>query len=250
MMAQSITTRSVGTPTAVSQTTAVTTRALLAGGVAAGPMFIVVAGIQALTRPGFDIRRHAISMLSLGDLGWIQIANFVVTGVLTVACAVGMSRALGPGRGRTWGPRLIGAYGVGLAVAGVFRTDPALGFPPGSPAGMPAVMSWHAIVHSIAFFLLFASLIAACFVSARRFAALGLRRWAAYCAAVGVAAPALIVAGMIGPIGAGVPFFAAGVVAFSWVAALAAGLMTAPTVTGSTDIEIEPTSSSSPGRAR
>jgi hypothetical protein len=48
---------------------------------------------------GVDLSRHPLSLLSLGDLGWIQIANFVVTGVLYVACAVGMRRALGPGPG-------------------------------------------------------------------------------------------------------------------------------------------------------
>src|SRR5947207_11878704 len=73
------------------------TRALLNAGVVAGPLFIVVAFAQAFTRPGFDLRRHAISMLSLGDLGWIQVANFVLTGLLVVALAVGMRRALHPG---------------------------------------------------------------------------------------------------------------------------------------------------------
>jgi hypothetical protein len=53
---------------------------------------------------GFDLSRHPISLLSLGSLGWIQIANFVVTGGLYVACAVGMWRALRPGRNGTWGP--------------------------------------------------------------------------------------------------------------------------------------------------
>ncbi len=37
---------------------------------------------QAFTCPGFDLRRDAISILSLGDLGWIQVANFVVSGRL------------------------------------------------------------------------------------------------------------------------------------------------------------------------
>lgn len=56
------------------------TRALLACGVVAGPLFIVVALIQAFTRSGFDPVRHPLSLLSLGDLGWIQITNFVVGG--------------------------------------------------------------------------------------------------------------------------------------------------------------------------
>jgi hypothetical protein len=43
------------------------TTALLACGGAAGLLFIVANAIEIPTRGGFDIRRHAISMLSLGN---------------------------------------------------------------------------------------------------------------------------------------------------------------------------------------
>ena len=59
--------------------------------------------VQAFTREGFDLRRHPLSLLSLGELGWIQIGNFVVAGLLVVAFAVGLRRVLHPGRGGTWG---------------------------------------------------------------------------------------------------------------------------------------------------
>jgi hypothetical protein len=52
---------------------------LLVCGVALGPLFYVVVVLQILTRTGFDIRRHPLSLLSLGDAGWIQIANFILT---------------------------------------------------------------------------------------------------------------------------------------------------------------------------
>ena len=52
-----------------SEATTKVTKALLACGVIAGPLFMVVSLVQAFTRPGFDLKRHAISMLSLGDLG-------------------------------------------------------------------------------------------------------------------------------------------------------------------------------------
>jgi hypothetical protein len=107
------------------------TRVLLSCGVVAGPLFLAVVFAQALTRDGFDLSRHPISLLSLGELGWIQIANFVVAGVLYVACAVGMRRVLHPGRGGTWGPVLVGGLGVGLILAGVFVADAGAGFPPG-----------------------------------------------------------------------------------------------------------------------
>jgi hypothetical protein len=193
---------------------------LLACGVVAGPLFMVVALLQAFTRPGFDLRRHAISMLSLGDLGWIQIANFELTGLLAMALAVGMRRALHPGPAGTWGPPLIAAYGVGFVVAGVFRIDPALGFPPGAPEGFNG-FSWHASVHFLGFTVAFIGLIAACFVFARRFARLAQRGWATYCAATGVVAFVLIALGMTNVVPASMAFAVMGLVTSGWIAAMA-----------------------------
>ena len=65
------------------------TRQLLACGIASGIVFFAVGLGQAFTRAGFDLRHNAISQLSLGDLGWIQITSFIVTGLLAIACAVG-----------------------------------------------------------------------------------------------------------------------------------------------------------------
>ena len=62
------------------------TSTLLWTGIIAGPFFIIVALLQAFTREGFDLIRHPASLLSLGDLGWIQIANFVITGFFFIAC--------------------------------------------------------------------------------------------------------------------------------------------------------------------
>ena len=81
------------------------TRTLLAYGVIAGPVYVLVSLAQALTRAGFDLTRHPWSLLSNGGPGWIQITNFVATGLMTVALAVGLRRALRPGRGGTWAPR-------------------------------------------------------------------------------------------------------------------------------------------------
>jgi len=118
---------------------------------------------------------------------WIQIANFVVTGALFVACAVGLRRVLHPGRAGTWGPRLVGALGAGLIVAGVFVTDAGAGFPAGAPAGAPE-MSWHGALHEVGYVVVMVSWTAACFVFRRRFAAIGQRGWARACVATVVAA--------------------------------------------------------------
>jgi hypothetical protein len=161
------------------------TRALLACGVVAGPLFTVVGLIQAFTRPGFDLTHHALSLLENGDLGWIQISSFLLTGLLFVSCAVGMRRALSGSRGGTWGPRLIAILGVGLIGAAFFRADPGLGFPPGTPAGANT-LSWHGLGHLIVGTVAFLALIAVCFVFARRFASQRQRGWATYSAVTGV----------------------------------------------------------------
>jgi len=55
------------TPSPVAATTQ-TTR-LLACGILAGPLFLAVWLLQALTRDGFDPSRHPLSLLSLGSWG-------------------------------------------------------------------------------------------------------------------------------------------------------------------------------------
>ncbi|MFI0469680.1 DUF998 domain-containing protein [Saccharopolyspora sp. 5N102] len=148
------------------------TRSLLGYGVIAGPFYVVVGLAQALTRDGFDLSKHAWSLLSNGQLGWIQIANFIICGLMTVAAAIGLRRALTPGRGRTWAPSLLAAYGVSLIGAGIFRADPAQGFPAGTPE--TTTFSWHGMLHFMIGGIGFLCLIAACFVLAGYFSRDGL----------------------------------------------------------------------------
>jgi hypothetical protein len=90
--------------------------------------WVGVPGRRAL-REDYSALHQPVSMLSLGPGGWVQIANFVVSGLLMVACAVGLRRALRSGRGRTLGPLLIGVYGFGVVGAGMFSADPSLRLP-------------------------------------------------------------------------------------------------------------------------
>ena len=149
------------------------TRSLLGYGLVAGPFYVVVGLAQALTRDGFDLTRHDLSLLAAGPWGWIQIANLVLTGLMTVAAAVGMRRALrtlGGGPGATWGPWLVGAYGVGLVGAGVFVADPMNGYPPGTPDGPPAVVTVGGIGHLVFGGIGFLCLVAGALVLARHYA--------------------------------------------------------------------------------
>jgi hypothetical protein len=162
------------------------TKSLLGYGVVAGPFYVATILAQAIFRPGFDLTRDDASLLSNGSLGWIQIANFIITGVIVIACAIGVRRALLRGHAATWAPRLLALYGLGLVAAGVFVADPMNGFPPGAPAGRPHQLSLHGTLHIAAAGLAFLCLIAACFVLARRFAALGQGRWVLFSRATGV----------------------------------------------------------------
>ena len=178
---------SVGVAVQPTSTSPNSARALLACGAAAAPVFVVVVLAQGLSRAGFDFFKHPISLLSVGGPGWVQISNFIVTGLLFFAGAIGVRRRLGTGRAGTWGPRLLGAFGVALVAGGVFVADPALGFPPGTPEGLPDEFTWHGMLHAVAPVAGFLALSVACFVFARRAAGRQQRAWAAFCVFVGVA---------------------------------------------------------------
>ncbi|WCN79236.1 DUF998 domain-containing protein [Micromonospora sp. LH3U1] len=174
--------------TTVPETRLRRTRFLLGCGTVAGLLFPALSFGQAFTRSGFDLRRHALSALTLGDLGWLQFIAFVGTGLLAIAFAAGLWRALRPGRAGTVGPLLVGVYGVAMVGGGIFVPDPALGWPPGAPTGLPEQASTGSILHTVCGAAAFLSLIAAGLLLARRFAGQGRRGWALYSAASGAVA--------------------------------------------------------------
>ena len=176
-------------PTEVTTQTDRAARLLLAGGVVGTALFVVVLLVEGATRPGYSAWRNFGSELSLSSQGWEQVANFYMCGLLAIGFAVGLRRALRDGRGATWGPILLGIFGLALLSAGTFTTDPALGYPPGVPIHNTAFMheSLHSIIHGLSGLATFAALAAACFVLARRFAGNpAWRGWALYSVLVGL----------------------------------------------------------------
>jgi hypothetical membrane protein len=137
------------------------TKSLLGYGILAGPFYVTVSLAQAATRDGFDIRKHAWSLLSNGSLGWIHITNLVLTGLMVIAFAAGLRRALPS----VWAPRLIAVFGLSMVGAGIFRADPGAGFPSGTPT--ETVISWHGMLHFMVGGVGFLCLSAACLVLAR-----------------------------------------------------------------------------------
>jgi hypothetical protein len=200
------------------------TRSLLGYGVIAGPLYLIAGLAEALTRSGFDITRDDLSLLANGPLGWVHISLLVVTGLMTVAGAVGLRRALRHGPGGTWGPRLVGAYGLGLVAAGLLVADPMNGFPRGTPAGPAVHLSWHGIGHLAAAGAGFLCLVASCFVVARWFTSQGRRGWAVYSRVTGVAFLAGFAAAASGqdsPV-AVLAFWVAVAAAWAWLSAVSA----------------------------
>lgn len=205
------------------------TSALLTAGVAAGLLLTAVSYTLAFTRSGFDLTRHANSMLVLGDWGWIQSVDFVVCGLLLIAFGAGVWRVAAGIRSGRIAAVCVALYGL-LAgvVAGLNPTDPGSGFPPGRSGVEQA--STAATIHGVAGGLGFLAMTCGCFVLARYFARVGDRVWAVMSAAIGVAILAVL-AYMGASAGAQtetfnyVPTWVVGTVLWLYVAGVAARLL-------------------------
>lgn len=213
------TTRTDAAPSGPPPTAAPALALTLAGGVVAGPLYVVTWLGQATVRDGFDPTRHSASLLSNGPGGWVQVANFLVCGLLTVAAGVGLVRA---GAGRRGVGRGVSLYGLGLVAAGLFHADPVEGFPPGSAAG---TVSWHGLLHLAAGSIGFVGLVTAMLLAARRWARRGQPRRAAGSLVVGV----VYLAAFVGIASGGggrvtvVAFSVAVVAGWAWLSVVAAG---------------------------
>ena len=170
----------------VLYTSDVKTKTLLACGVLAGPLFTVIWLVAGATRANYDPLRHPISSLAIGELGWTQAANFIVTGLLTLAFAFGLGRRLQSPGGPTWGPRLIGVMAIGLLGAGFFVTDPLNGYPPGTP-NFSLEVTLPGRLHRLFSAFVFLGLPIGCFVFARFFTRQSQRKWVIYSVITGIA---------------------------------------------------------------
>ena len=131
------------------------TRRLLRCGMWAGPVFTATFLAEGAARDGYRPLRHPVSSLALGPRGWIQTANFAVTGVLCLAGAVGLRLTSDRLAGGRAGPILVAAAGAGLIGSAAFPTDPVGGYPPGTP-DLPARFSHAGTAHNLAAIPVFA----------------------------------------------------------------------------------------------
>jgi hypothetical membrane protein len=222
-----------------------TVKRLLLCGLVAGPLFIAAFALEGATRDGYDPVRHPVSSLALGEHGWAQTVNFLVTGALVVAYAVGLRRVLAPGKGSLFAPIGVGLWGVGLLGAGVFVTDPVSGYPAGTPP-LPDPATTAGTLHDVFSLVAFFALPVACLVMVRRFASERRWGWAIYSL---LTAPVFVALLFLASIGfaqefpeltevAGACQRACVAVGFAWLSLLAWHLMRrvpAPTAAGTPD---------------
>ena len=189
---------------------AAVTRSLLGWGVIAGPFYVVFGLVLAFTRPGFDITKHALSLLTLGDLGWLQRTNLILTGLMAIVAAFGILRAIRNGRGLAMGVLTI-IYGGGLILSAIFTPDPVEGFPLGSTGG---VFSLSGILHLLFGALGFLAIAVAAFAHSAWSRSIGAKSRVNSSIVLGI----LVIVGFVG--GAALSASSIGV-ALLWVAVLA-----------------------------
>ncbi|MET0812207.1 MAG: DUF998 domain-containing protein [Microbacterium sp.] len=187
------------------------TRSLLGWGVVAGPFYVIVGLILALTRPGFDLTKHALSLLMLGEWGWMQRVNLIISALMVLAAACGLYRAVRSGRGLAMAV-LVAVFGVCLVLSAIFPPDPVDGF----PLGATAQATTNGILHLVFGAIGFLALAGAAFA------------YAGWCRAestgpvwLGIVLGAVIVVGFVG--GAALAMVPAGV-GLLWLAVLAGWL--------------------------
>jgi hypothetical protein len=167
------------------------TRSLLGWGIVAGPFYLLLGVTQGLFRDGFDFSRHALSHLVNGPWGWVQTLNFILTGSMVIAAAVGIARVLGQERAMCW---LLSVFGVGMLLAAFFPADPVDGFPPGTSIGVPGSISTTGLLHFVVAGIGFVSLMASCFAAFFTFK----RRGEGSLSSFSIAAGLLIIFGLFG----------------------------------------------------
>jgi hypothetical membrane protein len=147
--------------------------------------FFAVMMALGFVTPGYSWVDRFGSELSLGPLGWIMIADFIVLGVVELALAAAMGRAIADRVSGWVATAAAGLIGAAFVTAGICVTDPA--------KLVAGAHTWHGVVHALmAVVIFFIATPIAGLATARRVRRQ--RRFARYSALTAVATPALLVA--------------------------------------------------------
>jgi len=144
--------------TMLSSSERATSPVFLLAGVVAPILFVVVFTVDGALRPGYSPVRQMISDLGAeGANTWIQNANFMVTGLLLLAFAIGfypVLRQVMAHRPALISTVLLSITGAGLINDGIFTED-------------SSGVSLHGVVHVVGFLIIFGALIFALFIIGR-----------------------------------------------------------------------------------
>src|SRR6266540_1628149 len=112
-------------------------------GVIGSALFIAVFALQDIFCPGFNWLSTAVSEHALGSYGWIQIANFIVVGLLFLVFARGVAEEFREGTASRLKPLFLTILGFCILLSGPFVTDPA-------PAPLfSSRATWHGTAHGV-----------------------------------------------------------------------------------------------------
>ncbi|HLI07388.1 MAG TPA: DUF998 domain-containing protein [Ktedonobacteraceae bacterium] len=142
------------------------TKLLIACGAIGPILFTLVFLVEGATRPGYSQWRDFVSELGASNQGWIQDINFIFCGLCMICFAIGLRLVLRAGRGSVAGPLFLGLFGLSLIIAGIFPSDPSLGY---YPDGFTTVHTLHGIIHAANAIPAFGTLTIAILVLALRF---------------------------------------------------------------------------------
>lgn len=146
--------------------------------------FFAVMMIFGFVTPDYDWVARAGSELSIGSLGWIMIANFIIFGVVELALALAVGRVIADGVSGWLATVGVGLLGAAFVTAGACVTDPA--------KLVSGAHTWHGIVHAfMAVVIFFIATPLAALATAWRLR--GRRAFAVYCVIAGVGTPALLI---------------------------------------------------------
>lgn len=121
-------------------------------GIVGTVLFISVFTVEGWIRNNYDSFEMYISELSLGPRGWIQIANFIIFGILLLVFTIGIIDEFKGIRGSKLGPIIIAVIGISFIVAGIFIID------------VSGEGSLSGLIHNISASLIFLLASVSCFV--------------------------------------------------------------------------------------
>jgi hypothetical protein len=158
---------------------------LLWCGAIAPVFFITTFLIEGALRINYNPLRFPVSSLSIGENGWMQQTNFILSAILLFIFSIGLRKIFPRTSGKFRAPFLLMLVAIGLCGAGIFSSDPIYGYPEDQPMKL-AQFTVHGHLHDLFSMLVFVCLPWACFSFRKKFLLNGKKSWANYSLITGI----------------------------------------------------------------